>query len=58
MKLTLAQALQNGVAAHREGKLSEAERWYLEILQKMPGHPDANHNLGVLFLATGKISAA
>ncbi len=58
MKLTLAQALQNGVAAHREGKLSEAERLYLEILQKMPGHPDANHNLGVLLLATGKISAA
>ena len=48
MKLTIEQALQQGVAAHKEGKLQDAERLYRAILQSQPKHPDANHNLGVL----------
>jgi hypothetical protein len=32
MKLTIEQALQQGVAAHKEGKLEEAERLYRAIL--------------------------
>jgi len=28
MELTIEQALQQGVAAHKEGKLQEAERLY------------------------------
>ena len=54
MELTLDQALQQGVAAHREGKLQDAERLYRVILQVQPNHPDANHNLGVLAVAVGK----
>ncbi len=54
MELTLDQALQQGVAAHREGKLQDAERLYRVILQVQPNHPDANHNLGVLAMAVGK----
>ena len=54
MELTADQALQQGVAAHKEGKLQEAERIYRAILQTQPGHPDANHNLGVLAVAVGK----
>ena len=54
MELTLDQALQQGVAAHREGKLQDAERLYRVILQVQPSHPDANHNLGVLAVAVGK----
>ena len=48
MDLTIDQALLQGVAAHKEGKLQEAERLielYFELILK---HPDANHNLGVL----------
>ena len=54
MELTLDQALQQGIAAHREGKLQDAERLYRAILQVQPNHPDANHNLGVLAVAVGK----
>jgi len=54
MELTLDQALQQGIAAHREGKLQDAERLYRAILQAQPKHPDANHNLGVLAVAVGK----
>ena len=44
MELTIEQALQQGVAAHKEGKLQDAERLYQAILQSQPMHPDANHN--------------
>ena len=58
MELTVDQALQQGVAAHKEGKLQEAERLYRSILQVQPGHGDANHNLGVLAVGVGKVGAA
>ncbi|MDA9625216.1 tetratricopeptide repeat protein [Luminiphilus sp.] len=58
MELTVDQALQQGVAAHKVGKLQDAERLYRAILQTHPKHPDANHNLGVLALAVGKPLAA
>ena len=54
MELNIDQALQQGVAAHKEGKLQIAERLYRAILQAQPKHPDANHNLGVLAVAVGK----
>ena len=54
MELTVDQALQQGIAAHKEGKLQDAERLYRAILQAQPNHPDANHNLGLLAVAAGK----
>ena len=54
MELTIDQALRQGVAAHKEGKLQEAERLYRAILQVRPDHPDANHNLAVLAVTVGK----
>ena len=54
MELTIDQALQQAVAAHKEGKLQDAERLYRAILQAQPNHPDANHNLGVLAVSVGK----
>jgi tetratricopeptide (TPR) repeat protein len=54
MELTVDQALLQGIAAHQEGKLQDAERLYRAILQALPKHPDANHNLGVLAVAAGK----
>ena len=58
MELTIDQALQQGIAAHKEGKLQEAERLYRAILQSQPLHPDANHNLGVLAVSVNKADAA
>jgi tetratricopeptide (TPR) repeat protein len=58
MELTIEQALQQGVAAHKEGKLEEAERLYRAILQSQPTHPDANHNLGVIAVSVNKAEAA
>ena len=58
MELTIEQALQQGVTAHKEGKLQDAERLYRAILQSQPLHPDANHNLGVLAVSVNKAEAA
>ena len=58
MELTIDQALQQGIAAHKEGKLQDAERLYRAILQSQPTHPDANHNLGVLAAGVGKVLEA
>ena len=58
MQLSLDEALQQGIAAHREGNVQEAERLYRSILQAHPQHPDANHNLGVLATGVGKVEAA
>ena len=58
MESTIDQALQQGVLAHKEGKLQDAERLYRAILKSQPNHPDANHNLGVLAVAVGKPAEA
>ena len=58
MELPIEQALQQGVTAHKEGKLEEAERLYRAILKSQPAHPDANHNLGVLAVSVNKAEAA
>ena len=50
MELTLDQALQKGVEAHKAGKAQEADQYYTAILKANPKHPDANHNMGVLLL--------
>ena len=38
MELTIERALQQGVAAHKEGRFQEAERLYRAILQSQPAH--------------------
>ena len=58
MELTIEQALQQGVTAHKEGKLQDAERLYRAILQSQPAHPDANHNLGILAVSVNKSDVA
>ena len=58
MELTIEQALQQGKAAHNEGKLQKAERFYRAILQSQPTHPDANHNLGVIAVSVNKAGEA
>ena len=58
MQLTIEQALQQAVAAHKGGNLTEAENIYRAILQSQPRHADANHNLGVIAISVNQIEAA
>ena len=58
MELTLDQALQKGIEAHKAGKVQEADRYYTAILKANPKHSDANHNMGVLAVSLGKVEAA
>ena len=58
MELTLTEALQFGIEAHRAGKTEEADRYYTAILKAQPKHPDANHNMGVLAVGVGKVQEA
>ena len=58
MQLTVDQALQKAIAAHQEGKLQDAERFYRAILEVQPAHADANHNLGVLAVSVSNPEAA
>ena len=54
MELTIQQALQQGVTAHKEGRLQDAELLYHAILKVQPYNPDANHNLAILTVSVGK----
>ncbi len=58
MELSLDQALQKGIEAHKAGKAQEADRYYKAILKANAKHPDANHNMGVLAVGIGKVEAA
>ena len=58
MELTLDQALQKGIEAHRAGDAQEADCYYTAILKANPKHPDANHNMGVLAVGIGKVQEA
>ena len=57
-ELTIDQALQKGVEAHKAGQLQEADRLYTAILKAQPKHPDANHNIGVLAVDVGQVQEA
>ena len=58
MELTLEQALQKGIEAHKAGQVQEADRYYTAILKAQPKHADANHNMGVLAVGVGKVTEA
>ena len=58
MELTLVQALQKGIEAHKAGNIQEADQYYTAILKANPNHPDANHNIGVLAVGVGKVQEA
>ena len=57
-KLTIDQALKQGVDAHKAGKVHDAHRLYTAILKARPKHPDANHNIGLLLVGFGKTELA
>ena len=49
---------QRAVAAHRAGRLAEAERGYLQILDAEPGYTQARYPLGVLRAQQGRPAEA
>ena len=53
-QLSLDEALRQGNAFHRAGKIQDAERMYRAILKVRPQHPEANHDLGVLAVQAGQ----
>ena len=58
MELTIDQALQKAVEAHKVGQVQEADSLYTAILKAQPKHPDANHNVGVLAVGVGRVETA
>ena len=58
MELPIEQALQQGIDAHREGNIKDAEHIYRTILQSQPNHPVANHNLGLIAVSVKKTALA
>ena len=58
MELTVDEALQKALEAHKAGQVREADRLYTAILRAQPKHPDANHNIGVLAVEVGKVREA
>jgi tetratricopeptide (TPR) repeat protein len=52
------QALQQGVALHRAGRIDEAESHYRQALRLAPDDPSAIHLLGVVALGRGDLKRA
>ena len=53
----IEQTLQQAIAHYHAGRLQEAGELYRDILQSEPGHPEANHNMGVLAVQMGQPAA-
>ena len=58
MELTLDQALQKGMEAHKSGNAQQADKFYTAVLKAQPKHPEASHNMGVLAVGLGKAQEA
>ena len=57
-ELTLEEALEIGIDFHKDGRLTEAQVVYGEILRIAPDHPKALHYAGVLAHQGGRSDAA
>ncbi len=56
--VALQAKFNQGVALHQQGKLTEAERIYGEVLRQQPNHFDALHLLGVVAAQTRRTQRA
>src|SRR6185437_2679670 len=48
--VSLKQALDGGIALHKEGKWEEAEKLFRQLISQYPTNPDVLNLLGVVFL--------
>ena len=53
-ELSVSEVLERAIQAHKSGDLKRAEYLYNALLQTLPTHGDANHNLGILYSSTGR----
>ena len=58
MELNINQVLQQAVAAHKEGKLEEAERLYRVVLQAQPTNVATHNNLGNILMELRRLDEA
>lgn len=56
--MTIKDALNRAVAAHKSGDFVTAEQLYTSIIRAAPHHSTANHNFGLLALQQGKFDIA
>jgi predicted O-linked N-acetylglucosamine transferase (SPINDLY family) len=56
--LQAATAMHEALALDQTGHYAEAGKLYQTVLQTYPGHPDANHKLGIIALRLGQPEAA
>ena len=54
----LTALFEKAAARHQAGDLADAQRLYLEILQRSPQHGAALHQLGLIAAQTGNLDAA
>jgi tetratricopeptide (TPR) repeat protein len=54
----MSDVLANAVALHRAGRLADAARLYLSLLEQQPNHADALHMLGLLHHQQGQHARA
>lgn len=55
---TIVETLQQGIAAHRDGRLDEAERLYGEVLATSPRNANAHNLLGTIRAQQGRFEEA
>lgn len=53
LALTVNQAMQKAILAHKAGRLKDARRFYELALKNEPLQPDANHNIGAIEMTKG-----
>src|SRR5215471_15136856 len=54
----IAQALQEAVSQHQQGRLRDAEKLYTRVLKAAPEHFDALHLLGLIKAQSGQMGEA
>lgn len=54
----VASLFLKALNSQRLGQISTAENKYKEVLQYSPFHPDANHNLGIIYKSKGDFDQA
>ncbi|WP_337997660.1 tetratricopeptide repeat protein [Oleispirillum naphthae] len=57
-EMSLPQALSQGLAHQRAGRLHQAEQVFSRILSSAPDHPETLHALGTLLIQKGDTAAA
>ena len=58
MENIVQEAITKGFELHKAGQFDLAKQLYTSVIKIEPLHADANHNLGVIEIDTGKVSEA